>query len=205
MLHLFCAFQNLIIDFIDNEEDIVMPTQNLIECSKNYSKTTESLSNFYRDKPNKGEGGQNNSVNYSIKYWKSFDYQTSITGRLQGINTEKEKVKIVVPVKHLSSFWRTLDISLFNCEISLILAWSENCVIASKATRDAVPAQGDNLAVAVVNNPTIVTDTKLYIPVVTLSTEDDIKLLEQLQKDLKEILNGINTDQKCLIKTKLAT
>ena len=68
MLHLFCAFQNLIIDFIDNEEDILMPTQNLIECSKNYSKTTESLSNFYRDKPNKGEGGQNNSVNYSIKY-----------------------------------------------------------------------------------------------------------------------------------------
>ena len=43
MLHLFRAFQNLIIGFIDNEEDIVMPMQNLIECRKNYSKTTESL------------------------------------------------------------------------------------------------------------------------------------------------------------------
>ena len=43
MLHLFRAFQNSIIGFIDNEEDIVMPMQNLIECRKNYSKTTESL------------------------------------------------------------------------------------------------------------------------------------------------------------------
>ena len=43
MLHLFRAFQNSIIGFIDNEEDIVMPMQNLIECRKNYSNTTESL------------------------------------------------------------------------------------------------------------------------------------------------------------------
>ena len=66
---------------------------------------------------------------------------------------------------------------LINCEINLILTWSEKCVLTSKATRDAVPAQGRNPAVTAVNNPTNATsqikDTKLYVPVVTLSTEDD--------------------------------
>ena len=82
---------------------------------------------------------------------------------------------------------------LINCEINLILTWSKNCVITSKVTRDAEPDV--NPAVAEIDNPTGATfkirDTKLYLPVVTLSTEDDNKLLQQL--------NGINTDQKCLI------
>ena len=80
---------------------------------------------------------------------------------------------------------------LINCEINLILTWSENCVLTSKATRDANPDV--NLAVAAINNPTNatfkITDTKLYVPVVTLSTENDKKLLEQLRTGLKELLN----------------
>ena len=72
---------------------------------------------------------------------------------------------------------------LINCEVSLILTWPENCVITSKATRDADPHA--NPAVAAINNPTNatlkITDTNLYIPVVTLSSEDDDKLLEQLK------------------------
>ena len=75
---------------------------------------------FGRDKPNSGVGGANNNINYSINDSKSFDYKTSITGKLEGNNTEKE-VKIVVPLKHLSSFWRTPDMPLINCEINLIL------------------------------------------------------------------------------------
>ena len=71
---------------------------------------------------------------------------------------------------------------LINCEINLILTWSENCVLTSKATRDAVPAQGGNPAVAAIDNTTNATfkiiDTKLYAPVVTLSTENHKKLLE---------------------------
>ena len=71
---------------------------------------------------------------------------------------------------------------LINCEINLILAWSENCVLTSKATRDAVPAQGGNPAVAAIDNTTNATfkiiDTKLYAPVVTLSIENHKKLLE---------------------------
>ena len=66
---------------------------------------------------------------------------------------------------------------LINCQINLILTWAEKCVLTSKATRDAVPAQGRNPAVTAVNNPTNATsqikDTKLYVPVVTSSTEDD--------------------------------
>ena len=128
---------------IDNAEDldIAMPMYNLLEYSKNYRKTTGSFWNYYRDEPNSGIGGENNNVNYSIKDSKSFDYKTSITGKLEGNNTEKE-VEIVVPLKYLSNFWRTLNMPLINCEINLILTWSENCVLTSKATRDKVNDTG---------------------------------------------------------------
>ena len=97
---------------------------------------------------------------------------------------------------------------LINCVINLILTWSENCELTNKATRDTVPAQGGNPAVAAVNNPTNVTfkitDTKLYVPVVTLSTKDDNNFLELLKSGFKrtikwnkyrsEITNHTKTD-----------
>ena len=123
-----------------------------------------------------------------MKDSKSFDYRRSITGKLEGNNTEKE-VEIVVLLKYLSSFWRALDMPLTNCEINLILTWSENCVLASRATRDAVPAQAENPAVTRVNNATFkITDTKLYVPVVTLSTKDDNNFLEQLKSGFKRTI-----------------
>ena len=164
---------------IDNAEDldIVMPMYNLLEYSKNYRKTTGSFWNYYRDEPDSGIGGKNNNVNYSIKDSKSFDYKTSITGKLEGINTTKD-AEIFLPLKYLSNFWRTLDMSLTNCEINLILTWSEKCVLTSKATRDAGPDVDP--AVAAVNNPINATfqikDTKLYVSVFTLSTGDDKKI-----------------------------
>ena len=108
---------------VDNAEDLdtAMPMNNLTEYSKNYSKTTGSLGNCYRDEPNSGVVGD---INYSIRGSKSFDYKTSITGRLEGNNTEK-KVEIVVPLKHFTNFWRTIDIPLINCEINIILTWFE--------------------------------------------------------------------------------
>ena len=134
-----------------------------------------------------------------------FDYKTSITWKLEGNNTEK-KVEIAVPLKHLSNFGWTLDMPLVNCEINLILTWSENCVLASK-TKDAVPAQGENSAVAAIDNPTNatfqITDTKLYVPVVTLSTENDKGLLQILRTGLKKLLNEINVCQKWLIRLKI--
>ena len=123
-----------------------MPMYNLIEYGKSFSKTSGTLWNYYRDEPNSGAVGD---INYSIRGSKSFDYKTSITERLEGNNTEKE-VEIVVPLKHLSNFWRTLDMPLINCEINLIFTWSENCVTRSKAIRD-VDTNADP-AVAAVNN-----------------------------------------------------
>ena len=134
---------------------------NLIEYSKYYTKTTGSFWNYYRDEPS---SGANNNINYSIKDSKSFDYKTSITGKLEGNNTEKE-VEIVVPLKHLSNFWRTLDMPLINCEINLILTWSENCVLTSEATTDTDPDADP--AVVAVDNPTNATfkttDQKLFL------------------------------------------
>ena len=134
-----------------------MPMCNLIEYSKNYSKITESLWNYYRDEPNSDLDGAGNNINYSIEDSKSFDCKTSITGGLEGNDTEKE-VEIAVPLKYLSNFWRTLDIPLINCEINLILILSENFVITSEATRDAYPDA--NPAVAEINNPTGATSKK---------------------------------------------
>ena len=73
---------------------------------------------------------------------------------------------------------------LINCEVNLILTWSENCILTDKTTQDAVTAQEDNPARPAINVPTNgifkITDTKLYVPNVTLSIQDDTKLLEQL-------------------------
>ena len=77
---------------------------------------------------------------------------------------------------------------MINCEVSLTLTWSESCVLISKATRKASPDADP--AVAGINNPTNgvfkITDCKLYVPVVTLSAEDDNTLLEQLKTGFKK-------------------
>ena len=107
-----------------------MPIYNLIEYSKNYSKTSGSLWNYYRNEPNIGAV---RNINHSIKDSKSFNYKTSITGKLEGNNVEKENVQIFVPLNCLSNFWRTLDTPVINCEVSLTLTWSKNCVLTSQA------------------------------------------------------------------------
>ena len=78
---------------------------------------------------------------------------------------------------------------MINCEINLILTWSENCVLTDIITQAAVPAQVDNSARPAINAPTKatfkITDIKLYVPVVTLSTEYDNNLLKQLKTGFK--------------------
>ena len=136
---------------IDNAEylDFVMLMYNLIENSKNSSQITESLWNYYRDEQNCETEG---NINYSIEDSKSFDYKTRITGRLEGKNAEEEvKLLLSKMLKNLSNFWRALDIPLIKCEITLMLTWSENCVITSKARKDADPDVDP--AKAAFNNP----------------------------------------------------
>ena len=178
-------------ELIENAEDLdfVMPMYNLLEYSKNYRKTTGSLFNYYRDESNSGtQGNNNNTINYSIKDSKSFDYKTSITGELEGNNVEKD-VEIAIPLKYLSNFWRNLDMSLIKCEISLTLSWYEKCVLTIRATRETVT---DTPAISAINNPINavfkVTDCKLHVPVVTLSSEEDNELLDQLKLGFKRTI-----------------
>ena len=90
---------------------------------------------YYRDEPNSSIV---NNINYSISNSKSFNYKASITGQLEDTDTERN-VEIVVPLKHLSNFWKILDMSLISFEVCLTLTWSTNCVITNKAYREADP------------------------------------------------------------------
>ena len=105
---------------IDNADDldVVMPMYNLLEYSKNYKKTTGSLWNYYRDEPSSTIGA--NNITHSILNLKSFDYKASfMENEVTHDNLTKSDVKVVVPLKRLSNFWRHLDIPLINCEVGI--------------------------------------------------------------------------------------
>ena len=107
---------------IDNAEDldVVMPMYNLLEYSQNSRKTTGSLWNYYRDELS----------NPLFSNSESFKYKTSITGKSPENNDSLTNAKVVVPLKHLSNFWRNLKIPLINCEVESILTWSKNRALA---------------------------------------------------------------------------
>ena len=88
--------------------DIVMPVYNLIEHTDNYSKTSGNLWQYY--------------PNYNITESKSFIYKVKITRKTLADGNTKD-VKISVPLKYLSNFWRTLEMPLINCEVTLMLTW----------------------------------------------------------------------------------
>ena len=169
-------------ELAENAEDldIVMPIYNLLEYSKNYEKTS-GFFNYYRDEPSEITiGAGSNAINISIRNSKSFDYKTNIIGNLDIGENEKDDVEIAIPLKCLGNFWRSLDIPLINCEITLILSWYKECVLVGRAFRGPPAAAANRI-----NSPTDakfeITDCKLYVPVVTLSAENDKKLLEQLK------------------------
>ena len=160
---------------IDNAKDIdiVMPMYNLIEYSDNYAKTTGSLWQYCKDIPARdanniiAEFTESNTTD-------SFKFKAKITGQTRNDGTKD--VKIIVPLKYLSNFWRTLEMPLINCEVNLILTWSSTCVLI--ATN--IPNQNATFAI---------TDTKLYVPVVTLSTQENIKFFQQLKSGFKRVIN----------------
>ena len=88
----------------------------------------------------------------------------------------KNETEVVIPLKLLSNVWSTLVLPLINCEVELILTWSQNCVLPMTVNALANPA-----IVAPTKLKFEITDTKLYVPVVTLSKENATKLLEQLK------------------------
>ena len=160
---------------IDNAKDIdiVMPMYNLIEYSDNYAKTTGSLWQYCKDisaRDNNNLIAEFTSGNTTD----SFNFKAKITGQT-GNNGTKD-VEIIVPLKYLSNFWRTLEMPWINCEVNLILTWPSTCVLV--ATN--IPNQNATFAI---------TDTKLYVPVVTLSTQEKTKFLQQLKSGFKRIIN----------------
>ena len=149
--------------------------------------------NHYRDEPKEHAiGDGNNAINISIRNSKSFDYKIKIVGSLAAGELEKDDVEIAIPLKYLGNFWRSLDIPLINCEITLILYWYKECVLLGRALKNA-PDPQRNPPIAATESPTSamfeITDCKLYVPVVTLSVESDNILLEQLKSGFMRSIN----------------
>ena len=163
---------------IDNAEDldVVMPMYNLLKYSKNYRKATGSLWNYYRDELR----------NPLFSNSESFQYKASIVGKTPENNYSLTNAKVVIPLKHLCNFWRALNLPLNNFEVELILTWSKNCVLADM-TESAVRG-GDPTIVVPLGVTFKITDTRLYVPVVTLSKENDIKVLEKLKSEFKRTI-----------------
>ena len=140
----------------------------------------------------------------------SFKYKISITGKTSNANQEdgenteqentktKKNLKTVVLLKRLGNFWRRLDMPLINCEVSLILTWSENCVLTDITTQAAKnanpnadpPVEARERIDAATSATFEITDTKLYVPVATLSTEGDNNFLEQLKSGFKRTVKS---------------
>ena len=100
-----------------------MSMYNLIEYSDNYSKTSGSLCQFYRDEPFSNANGDIADFTADNNNSASFKFKAKIAGGIG--NNGRRDIKIRVPLKYLSNFWRTLEIPLINCEINLIQTCSE--------------------------------------------------------------------------------
>ena len=156
-------------EHVDTAEnlDIVMPMYNLIEYSDNYQDSSATLYQYKRDEPPE----VNAIADLTADTSSSFKYKINLLGDavLDG-NITKLSLKVVVPLKYLSNFFRSLEMPLINCKIKLNLTWKKECVLSSKA--------GD--AVFIIN------DTKLYVPIVTLSKEDNKDFIEQQNKGFQK-------------------
>ena len=151
--------------FVDDADiiNITMPMYNLIEYSDNYSDTSGRLWNFKRDEI---EG----DVDLTIDNASSFKYKANLIGNTEN-NVIKNGGKIAVPsLKYLSSFWRSLEMPLINCKIEFSLGWYEECILSNAGTAATFK----------------ITNAKLYVPLVTLKTEDNTKLSKLLSEGFKK-------------------
>ena len=176
--------------------DIIMPMYNLLEYSKNYRKSIGSLYDYYRDELT-NDGNDNNFDNIKVVNSKTFKYKNKITGNTYDVdaripnpdgarqvdnpiyNVNKnvtQKTELAIPLKYFGNFWRALNIPLISCEVFLELKWNKNYVITSLERRQVdagPPVVRDNAPTGATLS---IADCKLYVPVVTLSKDDEIKL-----------------------------
>ena len=169
--------------------DIVMPMYNLLEYSKNYRKTIGSLYKYYRDELANDDIPAGNSFdNIKVVNSETFKYKhintynvDAVTDNYDADKNDTKKVGIAMPLKYLGNFWRALNIPLISCEVSLELKWEKNCVITSLQKKDIEvvrPARVDNSPTGAILG---IDKCELYVPTVTLSKDDDIKLLTNLK------------------------
>ena len=152
-------------EHVDTAEnlDITMPMYNLIEYSDNYQDSSATLYQYKQDEPPEA----NAIADLTVDNLNSFKYKVSLLANpVVADNIAKRSVKVVVPLKYLSNFFRSLEMSLINCKIKLNLTWKKECVLSTDAGN----------AVFIIN------DTKMYVPVVTLSKEDNKHFIEQQNK-----------------------
>ena len=143
--------------------DITMPMYNLIEYSDNYQDSSATLYQYKRDEPPEANAINDLTTDTSS----SFKYKVDLLGNpVLDDNIAKRSVKVVVPLKYLSNFFRSLEMTLINCKIKLNLTWKKECALSTD----------NGNAVFIIN------DTKMYVPVVTLSKEDNKDFLEQQNK-----------------------
>ena len=168
-----------------------MSIYNLLEYSKNYRKTIRSLYNYYRDELS-DDADDNNFDNIKVVNSNTFKYKNKIIGNTydvdagaQGYDVNKngtQEVELAIPLKYLGNFWRALNIPLISCEVSLELKWGKNCAITSLEQREI---GGGNRVNAPTGATLAITNCKLYVPAVTLSKDDEIKLLTNLKSAFK--------------------
>ena len=160
-------------EHVDTAEnlDIVMPMYNLIEYSDNYQNSSATLYQYKRDEP-----PDNINNNLATNTSSSFKYKVDLLGNpAVANNVARRDLKIVVPLKYLSNFFRSLEMPLINCKIKLNLIWKKECVLST-----------DNDVAVDANNPVfIINYTKLYVPVVTLSKEDNKDFIDQQSKGVQ--------------------
>ena len=152
-------------EHVDTAEnlDIVMPIYNLIEYSDNYQDSSATLYQYKRDELPEANPLADLTVNNSS----SFKYKVNLLGNaVVAGNVARRNVKAVVRLKYLSNFFRSLEMPLINCKIKLNLTWKKECVLSTDAGN----------AIFIIN------DRKLYVPVVTLSKEDNKDFIEQQNK-----------------------
>ena len=156
-------------EHVDTGENlyIVMPMHNLIEYSDIYQDSSATLYQYKRDEPPEDDAvadltaDNSDSLKYEIKLLGNV---TEVAGDAAGVR--RLNVKVVVLLKYLSNFFRSLEMPLINCKIKLNLTWKKECVLST----------GAGEAVFIIN------DTKLYVPVVTLSKKDNKDFIEQQNK-----------------------
>ena len=174
-----------------NDLDIVIPMYNLLEYSKNYRKTIGSLYNYYRDELS-DDTDDNNFDNINVVNSNTFKYKNKITGNTYNVNAGAQgyvvnkngtqDVELAIPLKYLGNFWRALNIPLISCEVFFELKWDKNCIITSLEQRDIGGGNRDNAPTGATLS---INDCKLYVPAVTLSKDDEIKLLTNLKSGFK--------------------